>query len=26
LGGYIDDVKETWRAWLGFGTGVFVQS
>jgi hypothetical protein len=22
LGGYIDDVKETWRAWLGFGTGV----
>jgi hypothetical protein len=22
LGAYIDDVKETWRVWLGFGTGV----
>lgn len=22
LGGYIEDVKETWRVWLGFGTGV----
>jgi hypothetical protein len=22
LCGYIDDVKETWRVWLGFGTGV----
>ena len=22
LGAYIDDVKETWRLWLGFGTGV----
>jgi hypothetical protein len=22
LGTYIDDVKETWRLWLGFGTGV----
>jgi hypothetical protein len=22
LGSYIDDVKETWRVWLGFGTGV----
>ena len=21
LGGYIEDVKETWRVWLGFGTG-----
>jgi hypothetical protein len=22
LGSYIEDVKETWRLWLGFGTGV----
>jgi hypothetical protein len=22
LAAYIDDVKETWRVWLGFGTGV----
>ena len=22
LGAYIEDVKETWRVWLGFGTGV----
>jgi hypothetical protein len=22
LGNYIQDVKETWRVWLGFGTGV----
>jgi hypothetical protein len=22
LGAYIDDVKETWRVWLAFGTGV----
>ncbi len=22
LGTYLDDVKETWRVWLGFGTGV----
>ena len=22
LGSYIEDVKETWRVWLGFGTGV----
>ena len=22
LGTYIEDVKETWRVWLGFGTGV----
>jgi hypothetical protein len=22
LSAYIDDVKETWRVWLGFGTGV----
>jgi hypothetical protein len=22
LGAYIDDVKETWRLWLGFGSGV----
>ena len=22
LGAYIDDVKETWRVWLGFGTGI----
>jgi hypothetical protein len=22
LGTYIDDVKETWRVWLGFGAGV----
>jgi hypothetical protein len=22
LGTYIADVKETWRVWLGFGTGV----
>jgi hypothetical protein len=22
LGAYLDDVKETWRVWLGFGTGV----
>jgi hypothetical protein len=22
LGTYIDDVKETWRLWLGFGSGV----
>ncbi|HEY3011621.1 MAG TPA: hypothetical protein VGJ36_02650 [Gemmatimonadales bacterium] len=22
LAGYIEDVKETWRVWLGFGTGV----
>jgi hypothetical protein len=22
LGAYIDDVKESWRIWLGFGTGV----
>jgi hypothetical protein len=22
LGPYIEDVKETWRVWLGFGTGV----
>jgi hypothetical protein len=25
LGRYIDDVKETWRVWLGFGTGVVVE-
>lgn len=25
LSGYIDDVKETWRVWLGFGTGVVVE-
>jgi hypothetical protein len=24
LGCYIEDVKETWRVWLGFGTGVEV--
>jgi hypothetical protein len=24
LVGYIEDVKETWRVWLGFGTGVEV--
>jgi hypothetical protein len=24
LGSYIEDVKETWRVWLGFGTGVEV--
>jgi hypothetical protein len=24
LGNYIEDVKETWRVWLGFGTGVEV--
>jgi hypothetical protein len=24
LGSYIEDVKETWRVWLGFGTGVKV--
>ena len=22
LGTYLEDVKETWRVWLGFGTGV----
>jgi hypothetical protein len=22
LCGYIEDVKETWRVWLAFGTGV----
>lgn len=22
LAGYLEDVKETWRVWLGFGTGV----
>jgi hypothetical protein len=22
LGSYLEDVKETWRVWLGFGTGV----
>jgi hypothetical protein len=22
LGAYMEDVKETWRVWLGFGTGV----
>jgi hypothetical protein len=22
LRGYLEDVKETWRVWLGFGTGV----
>jgi hypothetical protein len=22
LGGYIQEVRETWRVWLGFGTGV----
>jgi hypothetical protein len=22
LGTYLDDVKETWRVWLAFGTGV----
>jgi hypothetical protein len=22
LAAYIDDVKETWRVWLAFGTGV----
>ena len=26
LGGYIQDVKETWRVWLGFGTGVEVRA
>jgi hypothetical protein len=25
LGAYIEDVKETWRVWLGFGTGVIVE-
>jgi hypothetical protein len=24
LSSYIEDVKETWRVWLGFGTGVEV--
>jgi len=24
LGSYIEDVRETWRVWLGFGTGVEV--
>jgi hypothetical protein len=26
LRGYLEDVKETWRLWLGFGTGVVVGS
>jgi len=26
LRGYLEDVKETWRLWLGFGTGVAVES
>jgi hypothetical protein len=26
LRGYLEDVKETWRLWLGFGTGVVVES
>jgi len=25
LRGYMEDVKETWRVWLGFGTGVVVE-
>src|SRR4051812_26583016 len=25
LRSYLDDVKETWRVWLGFGTGVVVE-
>jgi hypothetical protein len=25
LRGYLEDVKETWRVWLGFGTGVAVE-
>jgi hypothetical protein len=25
LRGYLEDVKETWRVWLGFGTGVVVE-
>jgi hypothetical protein len=25
LGAYIDDVKEAWRVWLGFGTGISVE-
>jgi hypothetical protein len=26
LRGYLEDVKETWRLWLGFGTGVTLES
>jgi hypothetical protein len=26
LRGYLEDVKETWRVWLGFGTGVTMDS
>ena len=25
LRSYLEDVKETWRVWLGFGTGVVVE-
>jgi hypothetical protein len=25
LRGYLEDVKETWRVWLGFGTGVAIE-
>jgi hypothetical protein len=25
LRGYMEDVKETWRVWLGFGTGIVVE-
>ena len=25
LGAYLEDVKETWRVWLGFGTGVEIE-
>jgi hypothetical protein len=25
LRGYLEDVKETWRVWLGFGTGVVIE-
>lgn len=25
LPGYLEDVKETWRVWLGFGTGVAIE-
>jgi len=25
LYGYLEDVKETWRVWLGFGTGIVVE-
>jgi hypothetical protein len=24
LRSYVEDVKETWRVWLGFGTGVSI--